>query len=100
MNNDERIINRIRMASPYDNFVKIQFIWTVFLVSALLTTVGSIYVSRPSLMNASAFPQYIDAVVGEEIFMKNTEAVPKQTVCYYRMTGGNDIDIKTPHKQK
>lgn len=96
---DEKSINRNRMTSSY-GFAKIPVIWNVFLVSALLTTVGSIYVSRSGLMNALVFPHVIDAVVGEEVFMRVTEPVSQQTFCYYRMTGGHDVDIKTPHKQK
>lgn len=51
-------------------------------------------------MNGLAFPSEIDAVVGEEIYLKIIESVSHQTSCYYRMTGGTDVDIKRPHKQK
>lgn len=62
--------------------------------------VGTYYVSRHGLMKSSVFPSEIDAVVGEEIYLKIIKPVANQIHCYYRMTGGIDIDIKTPHKQK
>lgn len=84
-------------------FWEIKIVSHLILVSVFVTTVNSTaathYVSRQGLMKALAFPSEIDAVVGEEIYLKIIKAVAQQTHCYYRMTGGIDIDIKMPHKQ-
>lgn len=72
----------------------------LILVSAFLTIVTSNYESRHGLMNGLAFPSEIDAVVGEEVYLKIIEPVAHQTNCHYRQTSGKDVDVKMPHKQK
>lgn len=81
-------------------FRSIEIVSHLILVSAILTTVACNYESRQGLMNGLAFPSEIDAVVGEEIYLKINEPVAQQTHCRYRHTGGADIDVKRPHKQK
>lgn len=92
--------NRIEMIVPIYFGGRTAVISHLILVSALLTAVTSNYISHSGLMNGLAFPSEIDAVVGEEIYLKIIESVSHQTSCYYRMTGGTDVDIKRPHKQK
>lgn len=79
---------------------KITLVWHLILISAVLTTVTSNYVSQNGLMNGLASPSEIDAVVGEEIYLKIIAPVSPQTSCHYRMTGGTDVDIQRPHKDK
>lgn len=72
----------------------------LILVGALLTSAAANYISHKGLMNGLAFPSEIDAVVGEQIYLQIIEPVTQQTGCHYRMTGGKDVDVKTPHKPK
>ncbi|XP_055298260.1 uncharacterized protein LOC129566399 [Sitodiplosis mosellana] len=88
----------ITMTSPL-YFGRSKMISHLILVSAVLTTVASNYESRQGLMNGLVFPSEIDAVVGEEIYLKIIEPVAQQTHCHYRKTGGQDVDIQQPHKQ-
>lgn len=87
------------MISPLD-FGCHKMVSHLILISAVLTTVASNYESRQGLMNGLAFPSEIDAVVGEEIYMKIIEPVAHQTHCVYRATGGKDVYVQQPHKQK
>lgn len=82
------------------NYAKIGVMSHLILVSAILTIVASDYKSNDGLMNALISPSVIDAVVGEEIYLKITKPVAQQTECSYRMSGGGDIDVRKPHKQK
>lgn len=77
-----------------------EIILRLILVNAFLTTVASNYESRHGLMVGLAFPSEIDTVVGEVVYLKIIEPVAHQTNCHYRQTGGKDVDVKMPHKQK
>lgn len=72
----------------------------LILANVVLTTVTSIYVSRHGLSKALVFPSAIDAVIGEEIYLKLTKPVADQTGCYYRQSGGEDFDVTKPSKLK
>lgn len=82
------------------NYAKIGVILHSILISAFLTTVTSNYTSHQGLMKPSISPTVIDAVVGEEIYLKITKPVAQQTDCLYRITGGTDIDVHKPHQPK
>lgn len=58
------------------------------------------YLKRETVMNGLVFPREIDAVIGEEVYLKIIEPVINQTQCLYRMTGEGDEDIRSPHKSK
>lgn len=67
----------------------------LMLISALLATVTSDFISREVILEAAVFPSAIDAIVGEEIFIKITKPAAKQNQCYYQRVGGAKISLKT-----
>lgn len=51
--------------------------------------------------NENLFPSVeINAVLGEDIYIKILQPVTDQTDCLYRKTGGQDVSIRTPNKPK
>lgn len=58
------------------------------------------FITRKTLMDGLIVPREIYAVVGEDISFQISEPVKDQTRCLYRMPGGKDENILSPHKNK
>lgn len=52
------------------------------------------------LLRSLVYPTQIEAVIGEEIYVRLIGTIRDQIRCTYRLTGGKDIDIRRPHKSK
>lgn len=74
---------------------------TIIIFAVLIISCYSLsdqnYFSSHGIMRGLGFPSQIDAIVGEDIFLKITEPVSKQTKCVFRRTGSSDT---TPPKNK
>lgn len=58
------------------------------------------YLSNKNIINGLVFPREINAVVGEEIYLKIVEPVANQHECHYRKTGEKDVNVQSPHTPK
>lgn len=58
------------------------------------------YIRNENIINGFIFPSKIDAVVGEEIYLKIVYPVANQDECLYRKSGGEDVNVLQPHKEK
>lgn len=99
------------MSSPFyfakRLFISYLLIWSSVDVAALVPDVllsivenAFNFTSSSPFMKSLIFPSEIEAVPNEEIYMKITKPVARQTHCYYRLNNGKDIDVKRPHKQR
>lgn len=77
----------------------------IFAIAYILTVVVHCtddipnYISNNNIINGLVFPNEINAVVGEEIYLKIVQPVANQNECHYRKSGGKDVNVRSPHKQ-
>lgn len=82
------------------NFTRITACSHFILVSCILTCVTTEFIPEAGLTSPSMSPSVIKAVLGEVIYLKITQPVEGQIRCMYRMSGGKDVDVHQPHKEK
>lgn len=80
------------------SFIEKLLIVHIFAVISFIDNANSEnYFKNNNVMKGLIFPTEIDAVVGEEVYIKLLEPVADQTQCFYRMTGDGDVDVSKPH---
>lgn len=71
----------------------VPLLFLIFFGCILSTNCDDSYFHRLDIVEGAIFPASVNAIVGDDIYIRLTHTVENQEHCMYRKPGGNDTNI-------